>query len=303
MLAVLAALLLSAPSTPAQHQRAATALYQVMMNYNAYGLFVGVPDEEGKTPMTEDADGTLTIGSAFAVSRDGWLMTARHVVDPAGGLGDLCARLSKEWPGSVSLRRVIMTTLIQDIAGHNYGVVASLLPVNVGDNLCMPGVAFEVSYDETTTARIRAMDAVADLAVVSIDADPILHLELARRRPDRWSEMFAIGYTDPGVRTVQRGSVAVRCELTPGVCTVQADGMQTCPTVLVMRTTAAVLEGMSGGAQLVGGNVVGVTTMRAIDKPIGFAIPSPYALAWYRHVRWPQKHKRPTTVCEPTPEQ
>jgi len=302
MLMMLVALL-SASSTPAQHQLAASALYQVTTSFNADGLFVGAPNEEGTAPMTEHADGTLNIGSAFAISRDGWLMTARHVVDPSGGLSDLCARLSKEWTGSVMLRRATLTTLIEDIAGATYGFAGEYAPVTWGENLCVPGAAFEVTYNDTMPARIRALDSVADLALVSIDAEPIRYLELSRKRPDRWSEVFAVGYTDPGQRQVQRGSVAIRCELTEGMCVDQADGTMKCPTVLVMRTTAAVLEGMSGSPQVSRGRVIGITTMKSLNAPIGFAIPATYADAWYRHVRWPQKYRRPSVVCEPTPEQ
>jgi S1-C subfamily serine protease len=290
-------------ATPAQHQRVAAALYQVTVSYNAEGLFIGAMNEEGISPMSEHADGTLTIGSAFAVSADGWLMTARHVVDPGGGLRDLCERLGGEWPGAVMLRHATLTMLFEDIAGTTYGVVARLEPETAGENLCMPGGTFTIAYDETTTARITAFDTISDLALVSIDAKPILHLSLSRQRPDRWSELFAVGYTDPGQRMVRGGAVAIRCEQTSGPCALNSDTTQTCTDKLVMRTTAAVQPGMSGSPQVGHGGVVGITTMQALSAPIGFAIPATYASAWYRHVRWPKKYSRPTTVCVPTPEQ
>src|SRR5512144_1971626 len=101
MLTTLVLLTLTGAATPAQHQQAATALYQVIVDYDAYGHFVGEAHEDAPAPETDHAEGTLTLGSAFAVSRDGWLMTARHVVDPAGKLEDLCERLSRRWPGIV----------------------------------------------------------------------------------------------------------------------------------------------------------------------------------------------------------
>lgn len=290
-------------ATPAQHQRAATALYQVLTHYDAAGRFVGVAREDATEPSTDRVTGVLTLGSAFAVSRDGWLMTARHVVDPERKLEDLCVRLGNEWAGLVMLHRVSFTIVFEDIAGARYGTVVTIRPTAEEGNLCLPGgIPSTVSYDGTTNARIRAFDTVADLALVIIDASPVSALDLAPVRPARWADVFAIGYTDPGTRTVFSGSVARRCEETDDGCIMLSDGELACTMVRVMRTTAPVVEGMSGSPQISGGRVVGITTMRANDVPVGFAVPSPYAWRWYRHVRWPAAHPRPPTVCDLTPE-
>jgi S1-C subfamily serine protease len=301
MLATLVLFAAAGAATPAQHQQAVTALYQVLVSYHAFGTFVGVAHEGAPAPTAEHTDGTLTVGSAFAVSRDGWLMTAGHVVDPADKLDDLCERLGKGWPGLVLLRYATLTMLVEDIAGARYGIVADIGPEPEGENLCMPGTRYTITYNGTMTARIKALDDVADLALIEIDAAPVSALELAPKQPPRWTELFAVGYTDPGQRTVYSGAVARRCEETDNGCVLLSDGSNVCSTVRVMRTTAPVMEGMSGSPQVVAGRAVGITTMRSLSSPVGFAVPSTYAIAWYRHVRWPGKHPRPTTVCTPEP--
>jgi S1-C subfamily serine protease len=301
MLATLVLLAAAGTATPAQHQQAAAALYQVLVSFNATGTFVGMAHEGTPPPTAEHADGTLTVGSAFAISRDGWLITAGHVVDPADKLDDLCEHLSKEWRGLVLLRQATLTMLIEDIAGARYGIVADIGPEPAGENLCMPGTRYTVTYDETTTARIKALDDVADLALIEIDAAPVSALELAPKRPPRWVDVFAVGYTDPGQRAVYSGAVARRCEETDDGCILLSDGSPVCSVVRVMRTTAPVIEGMSGSPQVIAGRAVGITTMRSLNSPVGFAVPSTYAIAWYRHVRWPGMHPRPTPVCTPEP--
>ncbi len=303
MLAILVLLASTPASTPAQYQHAAGALYRVLTSYSAEGLFQGAANEEGVAQIAEGVEDTVSLGSAFAVSGDGWLMSARHVVDPVEKLNDTCVRLRQEWPGSVMLHRVTLTLMFEDIAGDTYGLTALLIPETAGENLCDEGTKFDIGYDKTMPARIMALDCVADLALVHIDANPITYLPFFRNRPKRWSDLFAVGYSDTSQRTVQRGAVAVICEDAVGQCVQRADGTQTCPMVRVMRTTAAVQDGMSGSPQVINDRVVGITTMRALSVPIGFAVPSSYAGAWYRHVRWPARYPRPKEVCTPTPEQ
>jgi len=296
-------LLTLASSTPAQHQQAAAALYRVLTTYEAYGVFRKPVGPDATPEQSTRSEGVLSLGSGFAVSSDGWLLTARHVVDPASNLSDLCTRLHRDWPLTVSLATVRFIVLYRDIAGHTYGEITALIPApDNGADLCTDGVAYTRGLDTTSTARLREMDVRADLAAVKLDASGISFLHLASVAPPRWTDMFVIGYSDGDVRTTVIGSVARRCEETAGQCVAHGDGTETCPLVRVMRTTAAVQEGMSGSPQIADGHVIGITTMRATDMPIGFAVPSAYALSWYRHVRWSARWPVPAEICVPTPE-
>lgn len=297
-------LALAASSTPAQHQRAATALYRVLTTYEAYGVFRRPVGADATPEQSTRLEGVLSLGSSFAITSDGWLLTARHVVDPGLTLSDLCRRLHRDWPLSVSLGGVRFVVFFEDIAGHRYGEISALTPEPGGGvDLCSDQTAYRRGVDTSSTARVREMDIRADLAVVTLDVTGISSLHLAPTAPQRWTDMFVVGYSDADARTTVTGSVARRCEETAGQCISHADGTESCPVVHVMRTSAAVEEGMSGSPQVVGGQVIGITTMRAMSAPIGFAIPSTYALAWYRHVRWPKLWPAPTEVCVPTPEQ
>lgn len=310
---VLAALLAAGLPSPAQQQRSASAVYRVFHSVTATGLFV--LSEDGQVV---DCDSTISSplarGTAFAVDANGWLITARHVIDPEELAGDYCEFAAKF---SVSRTdRLELDTDITDIVGHSWKTRAVITRPGDTDGVCGTKGPLHVERDTMWPVSIEKLDTIADLALIKLTSDgPVMTLAWgSMKKLPKYDPVYAFGFPTEYGLFMGTGLLINRCEysVTTDVTSPGPHAQVTASLELLSRYILDAKPGMSGGPVIAQEKVVGVLVaaerLAAREDPegilppfetidLGFTVPVDYVHAWYLWARGLSK-VRPTIVCE-----
>lgn len=237
-------------------------------------------------------------GSGFAISNDGQLLTARHVVDIAHGNPGLCSGIFGESYSSllVNARVTVVKLVVTSHDGKQWSGIAN--SEMYGGKLCDNFGRLKLVWADDCCARVANIDGKNDLALVTITTPSLMpYLNLRKTWPQRGKKvaMTGIAWSDAlGAKTIN-GSV-----LEPCVNDSVDDPLHVMGTYLV----PLVKYGMSGGPVVSGDKWVdGIISRFAGNVSPGMlpykysaVVPGPYAAEWFEWVTG-QASRPPSTTC------
>ena len=178
MLAAL--LLMSAQSlpSPAQQQRTVASVYRVFYAVKAYGSFTKVVNDEVAVHQ-ESVESDFGLATAFAVDPDGWLITARHVVDMDQLTSEFC-RTTEERFTRYRVDRIELDMSLTDIVGNSW--IAKYVitpPAGSRADVCHSNGHMTLERESFWPVAIVAVDDVADVGLLKLtqSGGPIAYLE------------------------------------------------------------------------------------------------------------------------------
>lgn len=225
-------------------------------------------------------------GSATAVSPDGDLLTARHVVDVSWDHSELCAECWIDVQNEYALREAHIGLITLTITGpdgdtwHGYGA----MPIDGWP--CDDDLVPRIEWYPISTATVVAMDARSDLALISIEADGLEHLQLERQVPVWHEELVALGLPG-GTREVRTGPVLLPCLVKPN--------SRLLFPMPMLQVWFELKRGMSGGPIVDGNRLLGINAQIGKFQE-SYAVSGFYAALWYDWVRGVSP-ERPGPFC------
>ncbi|HXV27108.1 MAG TPA: serine protease [Candidatus Paceibacterota bacterium] len=277
----------------------ADSVYRVHLEYTVTGT-PHEPEEPkdgaGSGIIVQASHTVQKLGSGSAVSADGYILTARHVADIVYDVPEMCAGILLKNGRSIGMDdmfatdvRIAFVTLrviaADGTAWHGYGYA----PMDDG-GLCDGELVPRIEWHEISRARIVAMDPLADLALIKVDAENLPHLEPSEDWPPAGSALTALGVVS-NVEQVIRGDIISPC--TPRMSTRPWPSRM--PTVQMSQTLR---HGMSGGPAVSDDRLLGINVQIDVEKPENgsYAVAGPYVARWYDWVRG-RRDVRPLPEC------
>jgi putative serine protease PepD len=256
-----------APHPAARRPPGAVAAAFAALVLTAGGFLIGA----GLSPRDEAADLTGATVAASAATT-----SAAAVAEGGSGSIDVVA-VAESAAGSVVTVQASQTLRrFQTLTASGSGVVVDASGLIVTNAHVVDGAAdVEVVTPDGATyeATVVGIDAVSDLAVISIDADGLVPIEIGTTDDLVVGQpVVAIGYP-----LALEGGPSV----STGIISALGRRISDADTSLtgVIQTDAAITEGSSGGALLdSAGRLIGITTAVGVSsvgvEGIGFAIPA-----------------------------
>ena len=297
---VLAAAMAAQLPSPAQHQRSAMALYQIYIAAVAEGEFRGSRKDPQVSATKLDFE--LSLGSAVAISSDGYVVTANHVAGYTEIVSNVCDVMAHDW-ASVVIRRLELHVTLTDVADTVWPAIWEVRPPEGVGDICSG--TFGMEFRVGAVRFVASAEPVADLALLKLelqDGATVMAMPLGTvngLEPFR-APVSAFGYVDVGRRTRRDGYWVRACEQTPTEKVLLSSGVVT-KRYLMMRFSAHLDEGMSGGPVVSNGKLIGVTVSKGLFGHVGLGVPADYIGRWLAFVRGGREGRFPDTVCEVEP--
>ena len=285
-------------ATPAQHQHAAMALYEIFIAANLTGEFNGAWKDVTAVATKQKFD--VALGSGVAVSSDGYVITADHVAGYTDIVRDVCIYMAQQWQ-SFDIEHMELHVSLSDLAGNTWPAIWDVRPSEGEADVCDGRYGMQVRFG--AVRFIASAEPVADVALLKIDvpdSKSITHVPFGDTSQliPFGSSLFTFGFTEPGTHVRRDGYLVRRCETWPAHIAVSGTGEVAKERRRLMRFTAELQEGMSGGPVMHGGHLAGIATNRGFLGTIALGVPSEYIRRWYEYVIGGREGESPQVVCE-----
>ena len=289
VLVVLAALGAAACNPPDPYPEVTAATYEVTVSVVLKGTTL-VPGKGDSDAFTE----VNWVGSAVAVSADGDLLTARHVVSLTAESPTLCQGFAIDWNRMALIRNVSVVSYQLTVIGPGWfdrysGTAAG----SALKDWCDENGNLNLEWSPDSTATLRSADSRTDLALLDLKAEGIPHLQVGRKAPTSGNAVLAAGTPRLFREPVVQGSVFLPCVM-------RTHARDRVPPMPVVEFLTALERGMSGGPVVYDGKVAGISVMVMMDGDRlrrSYAIYGPYVAAWYDWTKKPSVSPRPEPVC------
>jgi hypothetical protein len=223
-------------------------------------------------------------GSATAMSADGDLLTARHVIDILMFHAELCAGvyLEKTIPVPIMVANIeirefelrVRNSIDQEWVG-TARVASTGFPCDGSGRL-------RLVWDPSSTVTIEAIDRMHDLALLTIAAQGIAHVIPERTELPQGTSVITAGFRTSRVM-MRRCQIIAPCEMHG--------------EVPLLHVSPGLKQGMSGGPTALDMRLLGINTSIGLLPPHdAFMVPASYAAAWYDWVRG-NAFSPPAAVC------
>ena len=275
-------------------QRAAASVWLVEKSVRLQGEFKKIDD--GELVGTDTVTTVEYWGSSVAVSADGYLLTNRHVADARYLVACACLDKKKMY-GEMHVQSARIDFAFVDFAGEAVPGRVNVVPAEGVADLCDDPMSSIWSNADDYPARIVALDELSDLALAQLGLTDIPFMEPTATRPEQGDSVAGLGYDGRNQRLVRlTGQFVSHCADAMDEPDDKDDDIVFLPQPMPMvESTVPVRKGMSGGPLVTAAmTFAGINTLSDVvcgdDEPCptenaqSFAVPGPYAVAWFRWV-------------------